>query len=107
MLVTTPQQVSLGAVRREITFCKTADLRILGVFENMSGFACPHCSACVNVFSSGGGEALAGVAGVPFLGVVPIDPRVGEALDGGTMPDMQSQSMQSLCKFAADLIAKE
>ncbi|KAM9599154.1 cytosolic Fe-S cluster assembly factor NUBP2 isoform 1-T1 [Morphnus guianensis] len=45
ILVTTPQAVSVGDVRRELTFCKKTGLRVLGIVENMSGFVCPHCSA--------------------------------------------------------------
>uniref|UniRef100_A0A8B9H9K4 Nucleotide binding protein 2 (MinD homolog, E. coli) n=1 Tax=Astyanax mexicanus TaxID=7994 RepID=A0A8B9H9K4_ASTMX len=44
VLVTTPQAVSIGDVRREITFCKKTGVKILGIVENMSGFVCPHCS---------------------------------------------------------------
>ena len=44
VLVSTPQQVALADVRKEAGFCRKAKLRILGVVENMSGFACPHCS---------------------------------------------------------------
>ena len=46
VLVTTPQNVSVGDVRREITFCNKVGFTILGLFENMSGFVCPHCSEC-------------------------------------------------------------
>lgn len=38
------QAVSVGDVRRELTFCKKTGLRVLGIVENMSGFVCPHCS---------------------------------------------------------------
>uniref|UniRef100_A0A8C3WJ29 NUBP iron-sulfur cluster assembly factor 2, cytosolic n=1 Tax=Catagonus wagneri TaxID=51154 RepID=A0A8C3WJ29_9CETA len=44
LVVTTPQAVSVGDVRRELTFCRKVGLRILGVVENMSGFVCPHCA---------------------------------------------------------------
>ncbi|KAI6076753.1 Nucleotide-binding protein 2 [Aix galericulata] len=44
ILVTTPQEVAVGDVRRELTFCKKMGLRVLGIVENMSGFVCPHCS---------------------------------------------------------------
>merc|ERR1712210_409164 len=59
VLVTTPQAVAVGDVRRELTFCKKTGLKVLGIVENMSGYVCPHCSTCTNVFSSGGGKALA------------------------------------------------
>ena len=45
--------------RRELTFCKRAKLKVIGIVENMSGYVCPNCSECSNIFSKGGGEALA------------------------------------------------
>ncbi|KAG7492074.1 hypothetical protein MATL_G00010560 [Megalops atlanticus] len=83
ILVTTPQAVSTGDVRREITFCKKTGLRILGIVENMSGFVCPHCSECSNIFSKGGGEELAKLTGAPFLGCVPLDPQLSSCVEEG------------------------
>ncbi len=83
ILVTTPQAVAVGDVRRELTFCRKTKLPVLGVVENMSGYACPHCAECTNIFSKGGGEALANMFSVPFLGCVPIDPKLTEHLDSG------------------------
>ncbi|XP_059975897.1 cytosolic Fe-S cluster assembly factor NUBP2 isoform X1 [Mesoplodon densirostris] len=83
LVVTTPQAVSVGDVRRELTFCKKVGLRVIGVVENMSGFVCPHCSECTNIFSRGGGEELARHAGVPFLGSVPLDPELTRSLEEG------------------------
>ncbi|CAM0136789.1 unnamed protein product [Umbelopsis sp. WA50703] len=75
VIVTTPQGVALADVRKELSFCNKVQLPILGVVENMSGFVCPHCAECTNVFSSGGGESMAKDYGIPFLGRVPIDPQ--------------------------------
>ncbi|KAI8119899.1 hypothetical protein FF38_10845 [Lucilia cuprina] len=83
IIVTTPQGVALDDVRKEITFCKKTGIQILGIVENMSGFVCPHCANCTNIFSSEGGVELAKLAGVPHLGTVPIDPRVS-ILNGTT-----------------------
>ncbi|KAG5262381.1 hypothetical protein AALO_G00274550 [Alosa alosa] len=83
VLVTTPQAVSTGDVRREITFCKKTGVRILGLIENMSGFVCPHCSECSNIFSKGGGEELAKLTGSEFLGCVPLDPQLTQSLEEG------------------------
>jgi Mrp family chromosome partitioning ATPase len=83
ILVTTPQGLSIGDVRREIGFCKKADIAILGIIENMSGYVCPHCSECANLFSKGGGQALAQFANIPYLGSIPIDPKLGESLEEG------------------------
>jgi len=83
VLVTTPQALAVGDVRRELTFCKKAKLRVLGILENMSGYACPACHECTNIFSKGGGQALAEHSGVPFLGAVAIDPQLAKAAESG------------------------
>lgn len=82
IIVTTPQEVALEDVRKEVTFCRKTGIEIIGVVENMSGFVCPNCQECTNIFSSGGGKALADLVKVPLLGTLPIDPRVGSL--GGT-----------------------
>lgn len=56
--------MSLADVRKEISFCKKIGLRVLGVVENMSGFVCPCCQEVTNIFSTGGGEAMAKDMGV-------------------------------------------
>jgi len=83
VVVATPQEVVLAAVRRSITFCRQLHMPILGVIENMSGFACPHCGNITEVFRRGGGEQMANEMGVPFLGGIPIDPAIGVACDTG------------------------
>lgn len=83
VVVTTPQEVSLDDVRKELDFCRTARLPVLGIVENMAGFVCPHCSECTDIFSKGGGERLAATEKVPFLGRVPIDPDLAECEDAG------------------------
>jgi Mrp family chromosome partitioning ATPase len=85
VLVTTPQEVSLLDVRKELDFCRKAGIRILGLAENMSGFVCPRCRNQSDIFqaTTGGAAALAEELGVRFLGAVPLDPRIGMACDYG------------------------
>lgn len=83
LVVTTPQSVALADVRKSINFCKTVEMPIVGVVENMAGFVCPHCEETVNIFSTGGGEQTARDFDLPFLGRVPMDPRVVIAGDTG------------------------
>ncbi|HEX7049490.1 MAG TPA: Mrp/NBP35 family ATP-binding protein [Longimicrobiales bacterium] len=83
VMVTTPQEVSTGDVRRGIRMFERVRTRILGVVENMSGFQCPCCGAAVDIFGEGGGRRLADELGIPLLGVVPLDPRVRESGDEG------------------------
>jgi Mrp family chromosome partitioning ATPase len=83
VVVTTPQDLALENVRRSVTFCRRLRLPVLGVVENLSGFACPHCGTVTEIFGAGGGEAMAADMGVPFLGRVPIDPEMVKAGDAG------------------------
>ncbi|KAM0735385.1 Cytosolic Fe-S cluster assembly factor Nubp2-like protein [Formica fusca] len=94
IIVTTPQAVAVDDVLREVTFCRKTGIHIIGIIENMSGFVCPSCTECTNIFSSGGGIALSEMVKVPFLAKVPIDPQVGKLADKGqsvlvTLPDSQ------------------
>ncbi len=83
VIVTTPQEVALADVRKSINFCKTVDMNIFGLVENMSGFACPHCSEMIELFGSGGGERTAKQMGIDFLGSIPFDPKVVACGDTG------------------------
>ena len=83
VVVTTPQEISLADVRKAINFLQYSESRVLGVVENMSGLACPHCGGHIPLFKKGGGEALAQKYGVPFLGAIPLDPLTVVAADTG------------------------
>lgn len=83
VVVTTPQEVSLLDVRKSISFAKAVNLPVLGVIENMSGLVCPHCGKEIDVFKVGGGEAAAKELGLPFLGRIPLDPRIVVGGDSG------------------------
>lgn len=84
VIVTTPQDVAISDVRRSISFCHKLSIPVLGLIENMSGMLCPHCGEKVDVFKSGGGEALSKEMQVPFLGKIPIDPQIVISGDSGT-----------------------
>ena len=84
VMVTTPQEVATGDVRRGVKMFERVNTPIMGVVENMSGMACPHCNEIVDVFGSGGGEKLAEEMGLSFLGKIPLDPEVRSAGDQGT-----------------------
>lgn len=94
VLVTTPQEVALQDVRKQVSFCRKTNVPILGVVENMAGFVCPACHGRSDVFypSTGGAKALCEELGLTFLGSVPLDPRIGKCCDLGesfvhTFPD--------------------
>lgn len=87
ILVTTPQEVAVADVRREISFCQKTKVPVLGVVENMSGFVCPKCRGESVVFPStfgeGAGERLAKEYGFPFLGKIPLDPILMQSCEEG------------------------
>ncbi|MFA5203931.1 MAG: Mrp/NBP35 family ATP-binding protein [Lentisphaeria bacterium] len=83
VIVTTPQKVALADVSRSLAFCRELKVPVLGVVENMSGWACPKCGEVTDVFTTGGGEQLARQTGVPFLGRIPLDPGIVASGDAG------------------------
>lgn len=83
VIVTTPQDVALKIARKGLRMFQQVNVPILGIIENMSGFVCPSCNAVHNIFKTGGGEKAAQEMTVPFLGSIPLDPRMVEAGDLG------------------------
>ncbi|MDP8255275.1 MAG: iron-sulfur cluster carrier protein MrpORP [Candidatus Alcyoniella australis] len=83
LVVTTPQEVSLADVRKSLTFCRSVNMPVLGLIENMGSYVCPHCGHSEALFGSGGGKRTAEAAKVPFLGGIPLDPRVVVSGDAG------------------------
>ena len=82
VIVTTPQDVSLNVARRGVQMFQQTQVPILGVVENMSYFMGDDGKR-YDIFRSGGGRRLAEESGAPFLGEIPIDPRVAECGDQG------------------------
>jgi len=83
VIVTTPQDVSLNIARRGLRMFEKVQVPILGVIENMSGFACPHCGKNTDIFRQGGGQRMSQELGVPFLGAIPLDADVVTSGDEG------------------------
>ncbi|KAG5895882.1 hypothetical protein JTB14_000497 [Gonioctena quinquepunctata] len=107
IIVTTPQEVSIEDVRKEITFCRKTGIPILGLIENMSGYTCPHCSDCTNIFSTGGGKSLAEITKIPFLGTLPIDPRVGQLLGKACVKELpESPSAKVFLNIVQEISAR-
>ena len=83
VVVTTPQEVAVMDSRKAVVFAMKLNLQVLGIIENMSGMACPHCGKSIDLFKEGGGNKAALELGVPFLGKIPIDPRIVVSGDEG------------------------
>ena len=96
VIVTTPQEVSLIDARKGLEMFRQVRVPVLGIIENMSYFL-GEDGKRYDIFRSGGGEKLAREAGVPFLGTIPIDPRVAECGDLGE-PIVQKYPDSSVAK---------
>ena len=105
VVVTTPQEVSLLDVRKSISFAKAVNLPVLGVIENMSGFICPHCGKETDIFKVGGGEAAAKDLGLPFLGRIPLDPRIVVGGDAGKPFVVEHPDSEATKAFRAVVVA--
>ncbi len=104
VIVTTPQQVAAIDVRKSITFCRQLGVPVLGVVENMSGFACPKCGEVAAIFSSGGGRRIAEDMKVPFLGAIPIDTAIAASGDDGR-PYVSAFAASATAKVMRGIIA--
>jgi len=105
IVVTTPQEVSLLDSRKAVNFARKLNLKIHGIIENMSGMTCPHCGKEINLFKKGGGEITAKEMGVPFLGGIPIDPKIVELGDDGK-PFIIDQAESDASKAFAGIVDK-
>ncbi len=90
IIVTQPQEISLADVRKCITFCRQIEMEPIGIIENMSGIICPHCGKKFHIFKSGGGEKIALITGLPFLGTLNFDPDLVDAADKGKLVSYMS-----------------
>jgi len=86
VIVSTPQDLSLMDATRAIDMFRKMDVKVIGLVENMAGYACPHCGELSDPFGSGGAEAAADVMHIPFLGRIPLRMAIRQASDAGRPP---------------------
>ena len=109
VVVTTPSAVALADVRKAIEMFRQVSVEVLGVVENMSTFACPHCGKPVDIFGHGEGAKTAIEYGVPVLGEIEIDPRIRLGGDTGKPVAAQGETApaaQSLYRVAKAVAAR-
>jgi ATP-binding protein involved in chromosome partitioning len=106
VIVTTPQEVAVLDAGRAAGMFKQVKVPILGIVENMSGFACPKCGHVTDVFSKGGGGKLASSLGVPELGQVPLTETIMKSGDTGipaVLVEKKGALVDSYLKIIANL----
>lgn len=103
VIVTTPQDVALIDVRRGILMFNKLNIPIVGIVENMSYLDAPGASGEIDIFGRGGGRRMAEKFEVPFLGEIPLDPRIRIGGDAGTPiveSDPQSAASRAFFEIA-------
>jgi ATP-binding protein involved in chromosome partitioning len=109
VVVSTPQDVALIDVRRGVSMFEKTQVPILGVIENMAYFPDPTTGEPIAIFGRGGAKATAEALGAPFLGEVPIDPKLREACDAGrpyVVEAPESPAAQALMAAAVEIAAR-
>ncbi len=109
VIVSTPQDIALLDARKGLRMFQKVDVPVLGIVENMSYFACPHCGERTDVFGHGGARAEAERLGTPFLGEVPLHLAIRETSDAGSpivVSDPASEHAQAYLRIAEQVVAQ-
>jgi ATP-binding protein involved in chromosome partitioning len=109
VVVTTPQDVALIDARKGLAMFRKVNVPVLGIIENMSYYMCGHCGERTEIFGHGGGKKTAEMLGVPFLGEVPIDPKVVVGGDSGepiVVLDPESAAAKAFVELARQVAAQ-
>jgi ATP-binding protein involved in chromosome partitioning len=111
VIVSTPQDLALMDAARAISLFDQGKVPVIGIVENMAGYACPHCGEVSDPFGSGGAEAAAAEMGHPFLGRVPLDLEIRKSSDAGTPlaagEGPQAEAFAAIARRVATWIANQ
>lgn len=105
VIISTPQDLALIDARKGIAMFEQMEVPVLGVVENMSTFACPHCGEESHIFGHGGAAETAGNIGASFLGEIPLHMDIRRLADAGT--PIVSEDSSSLAAKAYSAIAEK
>jgi ATP-binding protein involved in chromosome partitioning len=104
LMVTTPQEVSVIDVEKALAMWRKVEVPVLGLVENMSGYACPNCGHHDDIFLHGGGRKLAEREKIAFLGQIPLQGSISRGSDAGTpvvLSDPQSKVARTFFDIAS------
>jgi len=111
LIVTTPQDIATSVAVKAIGMFNKLNVPIIGVVENMSYLQCPHCSEQIYLFGQGGGKKISEDFKIPYIGEIPLHPKIREGSDTGkpsvvTEPEsVQSQAFTKAAKVIAGRIS--
>ena len=113
IIVTIPSEVSEDVVKKAVSFSRKMGIHVIGIIENMSGFTCPNCGVKINILGVGGGKRIAEDLNVPFLGQIPIDPKICEEADKGVpfvtghVDSLAAKAFKDIVKKVEDFLKTE
>lgn len=90
VLVSSPQELTVMVVKKALKMAEALGIPVLGLIENMSGLTCPHCYREIDVFGPSRGKEVAASTGVPLLASLPLDRRLADHCDRGTIEKYES-----------------
>jgi ATP-binding protein involved in chromosome partitioning len=108
VIVSTPQDLALTVASKAIAMFQKLNVPVLGIIENMSYHACPHCGHRDDIFGHGGAREAARRLGLPFLGEIPLDPIIRVQSDAGKPVALDAQSVngKAFQEVAAALVER-
>ncbi len=106
VVVTTPQDLALMIVSKAINMAKVIRVPLLGLIENMGYLECPHCNQRIEVFGKSHSKEVAERFNIPFLGVIPIDPRIAELADRGMIEEYTNKAFSEVAENLTEAILK-
>jgi Mrp family chromosome partitioning ATPase len=101
VLVSSPQDLAEMVVRKAARMARAMQVPLLGLIENMSYFVCPDSGKRYDIFGPSRGEEMAWRIGVPFLGRLPLDPRISELCDSGRVEEYPAETFLSVAQALA------
>ncbi len=107
VFVLTPQDLAALIVKKAMNMARDLHVPLLGLVENMGFLVCPHCGERIELFGRGRVETIATEYGVPFLGRVPVDPKMSDLADAGNLPAFHTPETESLAARLEESIAAQ
>ncbi len=104
IIVTSPQESALAAVRKSVTFIKKVNLNAIGIVENFAGYVCPHCGKISYPFGNGGGEELSKYADIELIASIPLFHDMAGEADKGV--PIVAKDNHPACKLYLELAEK-
>jgi Mrp family chromosome partitioning ATPase len=96
VVVSSPQDLAVMVVKKALKMADSMHIPVLGLVENMSYLVCPHCQEKIEIFGSSKGEQVSSATGIPFMDKIPLDQRLAEHCDAGTVENYSSDLFKKL-----------